>query len=212
MNPQRKRAGLAGMLVAVAAALALFALPGLASAHHGHDSLADAGTIQSFDQETGVLTIDLTEGGSVSGLVTPRTHIHCDNGRHRGRHGLRHHLRGGATASHEGDRGGEGGDNRGRGEEEPGDDHGEGLEPGEDNHANGDDPPGHDGTAPGRSEDPGQGDEHGARCGTDDLAAGTTVKFAELVLVDGKAIYRLVALPKAEQEDEGQGEQEAPAS
>lgn len=197
MNPQSNRARLAGVLVAVAATLALVALPGLASAHHNHEGLADAGTIQSFDQETGVLTIDLTEGGSVSGLVTPRTHIHCDNGLHRG---FRHHLRHGATASHDGggeSRGGE--DNHGRGEEEPGDDHGEGAEPGEDNHENGDDPPGHDGTAPGRSEGPGHGAEHSANCSTADLTAGKTVKFAELVLVDGKAIYRLVALPRADE-------------
>ncbi len=202
MNPQGNRARLAGVLIAVAATLALLALPGLASARHGHDGLGDAGTIQSFDQETGVLTIDLADGGSVSGLVTPRTHIHCDNGRHRGRHGLRHHLRHGATASHDSGRGGEGEDDHGRGEEEPGDDHGEGLEPGEDNHANGDDPPGHDGTAPGRSEGPGHGDEHAAHCGTDELTAGTTVEFAELVLVDGKAIYKLVALPKPEKATE----------
>lgn len=177
MNPQGNRARLAGVLVAVAAAMALVALPGLASAHQGHDdSLADAGTIQSFDPGTGVLTIDLTEGGSVSGLVTPRTHIHCDNGRHRGRHGLRHHLRHGATASHDG--------------------------------GNGDDPPGHDGTAPGRSEAPGQGDEHSRRCGTDELTSGKTVKFAELALVDGKAIFTVVALPRTEEEEE---EEEAAA-
>ena len=193
------------MLAAVAAVLALVALPGLASAHHGHDGLADAGTIESFDQETGVLTIALTEGGAVSGMVTPRTHIRCDNGRHRGRHGgLRHRLRRGrATASH--DRGGEGEEN---------DRHGKGVEPGEDNHEAGD-PPGHDGTAPGRSEGPGHGAEHSARCTTDDLTEGTTVKFADLVLVDGKAIFKLVALP-AVQLPAVQGEQgggpEAPSS
>jgi hypothetical protein len=197
MNPHGNRTRLAGVLVAVAAVLALVALPGIASAHHDHDSLADAGTIQSFDPANGVLAIDLTEGGSVSGLVTPRTHIHCDNGRHRGRHGLRHHLRHDATASH--DRGGEGEDNRGRGEEESGDDHGEGVEPGENNHENGDDPPGHDGTAPGNSEGPGRGDDRSARCSTDDLIAGTTVKFAVLTLVDGKAIYSVVGLPEPEE-------------
>jgi hypothetical protein len=169
MNPHGNRARLGGILAVCAAAVALVALPGLASAHRGHDDLADAGTIQSFDPASGVLTIDLTGGGSASGLVTPRTHIHCDNGRHKGRHGLRHHLR-----------------------------HGEG-EPGDDHHANGDDPPGHDGTAPGRSEGPGKGAEHGERCSTDDLTAGKTVKFANLVLVDGKAIFTLVALPKSDE-------------
>jgi hypothetical protein len=212
MNSHGNRARLGGVLVAVAAVLALVALPGVASGHRNRDHAADAGTIQSFDPETGILTIDLTEGGSISGLVTPRTHIRCDNGRHRGRHGLRHHLRHrlrGATASH--DRGGEGEESHRNGEGEPGDDHGEaGTEPGEDSHESGDDPPGHDGTAPGRSEGPGHGAEDSARCSTADLTAGETVKFAELVLVDGKAIYKVVALPKAEAEEGG--ESEAPPS
>lgn len=170
MNPHGNRTRLAGVLVAVAAALALVALPGIASAHHGHDSLADAGTIQSFDPESGALTIELTEGGSVSGLVTTRTHIHCDNGRHEGRHGLRHHLRHGATAP---DRGpGSGGDD------------GEG----EDDHRQGEEEP---------------GDEHGESCGTGDLTAGKTVRFADLVLIDGKAIWSTVALPQSEEETAG---------
>ena len=211
MKSQGNKARLAGVLAAVAAVLALVALPGLASAHHGHDGLADAGTIESFDQETGMLTIALTEGGAVSGLVTPRTHIRCDNGRHRGRHGLRHrrrhrlrHRR--ATASHDRGRGGE---SESQGEENHR--HGEGMEPGEDNHEAGD-PPGHDGTAPGRSEGPGQGAEHSDRCTTDDLTEGATVKFAVLTLVDGKAIYKVVGLPKPVAEGEEEGEPEAPPS
>jgi hypothetical protein len=196
-RPDGNRARLCRLLIAVATALAVLALPGVAAAHHGsHDPAADAGTIESFDPATGTLVIDLTEGGSVSGLVVDRTHIRCgdDHGHHHGRHGLRHHLRGrGASASHS--LGSEGEDNhRGR-EEEPGDDHGErGLEPGEDHHQTGDDPPGHDGTPPGRSEDPGQGAEHSAHCTTDDLTAGATVKLAELVLLDGKAFYRKVVV------------------
>ncbi len=59
----------------------------------------------------------------------------------------------------------------------------------------GDDPPGHDGTAPGRSEGHGHGAEHPARCTTEDLTEGATVKFADLVLVDGKALFKMVALP-----------------
>lgn len=209
MESQGNKARLAGVLAAIAAVLALVALPGLASAHHGHDGLADAGTIESFDQETGVLTIALTEGGAVSGLVTPRTHIHCDNGRHRGRHGLRHHLRHRrATASHDRGRGGEG---ESQGEENHR--HGEDMEPGDRNHEAGD-PPGHDGTAPGRSEGPGHGAEHSARCTTDDLTEGATVKFADLILVDGKAIFKLVALPAVQLpavQGEQEGEPEAPA-
>ena len=210
MNSNGKRARLGGMLVAVAAVLALIALPGLASGHRGHGTPAPAGTIQSFDEETGVLTIDLTDGGSVSGLVTRRTHIRCDNGRHRGRHGLRHHRRGhGASASRRG--GGEAEDNHQQGEEEPGDDRGgqglepgddrggRGLEPGEDHHAGGDGSPGH-------------GDDHG-RCTTAALTAGATVKIAELVLIDGKALYKAVVLPKPPSAEEGEEEtEEAPPS
>lgn len=200
MNPHGNRARLAGVLVAVAAALALVALPGVASAHHGHDSLADAGTIESFDQETGVLTIALTEGGAISGLVTPDTHIHCDNGWHRGMHGLRHHLRHGrATASHDGSEGEEGDRH-----DEPGsdDDHGEGVEPGGDDEAGDDDAAGHDGAPPGHSEGPGRGFEHSDRCTTENLTPGTTVKFAVLTLVDGKAVFAVVGLPQPEGEEE----------
>lgn len=195
MNLHGKRTRLGGMLVAAAAALAMLALPGVASSHDHHHGLAgDAGTIQSFDPATGVLTIDLTDGGSVSGLVVQRTHIRCgdDNGHHHGLHGEDHRRgRGGATASHDssGDRGnsGRGSDNSGRDEEPGEDDHSRGEEPGED-------APGHDGTPPGSSEDPGHSAEHFSRCASEDLVAGATVRVADLVLTDGKAIYVFVGL------------------
>ena len=208
MNSNGKRARLGGVLVAVAAVLALIALPGLASGHRGHSDPAPAGTIQSFDGETGALTIDLSDGGSVSGLVTRRTHIRCDNGRHRGRRGLRHHRRGhGASASRRG--GSEAEDNHQQGGEEPGDDRGgQGLEPGEDHGGRGLEP-GEDHQAGGDS--PG-GDHHG-RCTTAALTAGATVKIAELVLIDGKAIYKAVVLPRQAPAEEGEEEtEEAPPS
>jgi len=184
MNSHGNRARLGGVLVAVAAALALVVLPGLASGHRGPgDAPAPAGTISSFDEETGLLTIDLTAGGSVSGLVTPRTHVRCDNGRHRGRHGLRHRKRGHrASASSRGE--------GSRSEEEPGEDNHQAGEHGGD-HADGADRRGH--------------------CGVADLTEGATVKLADLILVDGKAIFKLVALP-AVQLPAVQGEPEAPAS
>jgi hypothetical protein len=183
MNSHGNRARLGGVLVAVAAVLALIALPGLASGHRGHDDPAPAGTVQSFDSETHVLTIDLTEGGSVSGLVTRRTQIRCDNGRHRGRHGLRHRKRGKgrhhASASRRGHGSeGEPGDDRGSrgsGELEPGDDHGDHTESGDDH--------GHHGV------------RGSSRCRAG-LTEGATVKLAELVLIDGKAIYKHVVLPR----------------
>lgn len=195
MNSHGNRARLGGVLVAVAATLALVVLPGLASGHRGPgDDPAPAGTISSFDEETGLLTIDLTEGGSVSGLITPRTHVRCDNGRHRGRHGLRHRKRGHrASASSRGE--------GSRSEEEPGDDRGRhGVEPGEDNHQVGE-----------HGDDHADGADRRGHCGVADLTEGATVKLADLILVDGKAIFKLVALP-AVQLPAVQAEPEAPAS
>jgi hypothetical protein len=182
-RPHRNRTRLGWVLLAAVAALAMLALPGIAASHdRSHGQVGDAGTIQSFDPETGVLAIDLADGGSVSGLVIRRTRIRCgeDHGRHH-RHG--HDLRRGrsATASHDdaddnhGSRG-PGGENSGRDDQ-----------PGEDT-------PGHDGTPPGSSESPGQGAEHSARCTSEDLVAGATVKVAELILIDGKAIYAFIGV------------------
>jgi hypothetical protein len=43
------------------------------------DGEENAGTIESFDSQTGMLTIDLFGNGSVSGLVTEQTEIECEN-------------------------------------------------------------------------------------------------------------------------------------
>jgi len=179
-RPHGNRARLGGMLLAAVAALAMLALPGIAASHdRGHDHAGDAGTIQSFDPETGILVVDLADGGSISGLVVSHSKIRCDHGRHHGhRHGLLEPRRG-AKASH-----------RGGHEDEDEDNH---SGPGRDHEA-GEDPPGHDGTPPGKSEGPGKGAEHSHRCTTDDLVAGATVEVAELVLIDGKAYFRLVVI------------------
>lgn len=74
-----------------------------------HSSGDPAGTIAAFDQDTGILSIDLAGGGSVSGLVTDDTKIgtsgKCDHDhgsddrrslmRHR-----RHHRDGGEHGRH----------------------------------------------------------------------------------------------------------------
>ncbi len=167
-RPYGKQTRLGRVLLTVLGVLALLALPGIAAGHNGsHDPPKDAGTIQSFDSDTGLLAIDLTGGGTISGLVTDRTHIKCDHerGRHHGRHHHRHHLR--HLARH-------------------------GVQGG-----SGQDAPGHDGTPPGASEDPGQGAEHSDRCTTDDLVVGAPVKKAELVLIDGGAFYKMVAVAQA---------------
>lgn len=181
------RARLGGALVASALVVAMLALPGVASTkNRGHDHPAPAGTIESFDSETGALTIDLTEGGSISGLVVRRTHIRCGHGlRHQRRRGLRHRKRGSQASASE--RGGPEGARDGptdRGEQQ-------------------EDPPGHDGTPPGHSEGPGMGAENSARCTTEDLTEGATVKFAELVLLDGNAYYKVVGLSRQEPAEEG---------
>jgi hypothetical protein len=103
-----------GVLLAVAiGALSIFVLPGLASARG--DSSSNA-TIKSFDQTTKTLVVDLPDGQSVSGLVTRRTKIRCeDQSRHR-RGGDR--IRG---------REAEPGDDRGGHGDEAGDDNGSGA-------------------------------------------------------------------------------------
>ena len=183
MKLQGKRARLGGVLAAAAAALAILALPGLASGHERHhDQAGDAGTIQSFDPATGTLTVALTEGGSVTGLVTSRTHVRCgeDNGHRHGQHGDDRRGRRGATASHDGsdDHGnsGPGSENSGRGEE-----------PGEDNPGRGEEP----------GEDPGHGAEQADHCASADLVAGATVRVADLVLSGGKALYTFLGLEPA---------------
>src|SRR4051794_8906763 len=89
------------------------------------DGEDNAGTIASFDGETGKLVINLFGGETVSGLVDESTEIKCED-------------HSGASASSEGsgsgqaepgdDNGGQeeaGDDNGGQGEEEPGDDNGD---------------------------------------------------------------------------------------
>lgn len=209
-SPHGNRARLGGVLLAAAAAIAILVLPGLAAGHgrHHHDH-GDAGTIRSFDLETGVLTIDLAKGGSVSGLVVRRTHIRCGNrkGHRQGRRHLRRHKRG-QRAAVSSRRGGDRGEVAV--EDQSGDDRG-GPRDGQS-----EDPRGHDGTPPGSSEGPGQGEEHSARCNAGDLVPGAPVKVAELVLTNGNAYYRLVGLakqaPADEQPEEGEDEgEEAPA-
>ncbi len=205
MRGQRGIRALPGrLLIAVAlGALALLAIPAIGIGHNGHHhgNSDPAGTIKSFDPGTGLLTVDLTEGGEIAGLVTGRTHVRCDeDGDHR--LDLRRHRRHGgrATASdsgrdggdsgrdddnsepgHEGD---EGGDDHADRPDDHGDDQGEADEPGEDH-------PGDDG------DDPGRGDDRSDRC-IAQLVEGAIVVRARLELTDGNAFFEKVAvLPPA---------------
>ncbi len=167
-NFKGKRARLGGLLVAALGALSIFVLPGLASARNGSDDDSSASaTIRSFDQTTNVLVVALPDEQTISGTVTRRTKIKCEDqrGHRRGGHGVR-----GREAEPGDDRGGHG--------EERGDDHGDrGLEPGDDN--------GGDNSGSGRgpsSSGPSGHDDNGsgANCTTADLIPGAAVEELEL--------------------------------
>ncbi|HEX3240229.1 MAG TPA: hypothetical protein VHR18_08855 [Solirubrobacterales bacterium] len=135
-----------------------------------------AGTIASFDTATGKLVIALFGGDEISGLVTDRTKIKCEDEHSHDSSGV--HPR------------------RSHGESEPGDDHG--------GHGNevGDDSGGGDGSTDDNS---GPGSEHsgqsghddngtGANCTTADLIVGSVVEEAELEIEHGKASFDEVEL------------------
>ncbi|MGN6256754.1 MAG: hypothetical protein ACTHN3_03250 [Solirubrobacterales bacterium] len=140
------------------------------------DGEDNAGTIASFDAETGKLTINLFGGETVSGLVNEETEIKC--GDHSGASASSDGTDGGEESEAGDDNGGEegqvesGDDNGGEGEEEPGDDNG-GEEAGDDNSG------------------PGSGESN---CTTADLTPGAVVQEAELKVEEGQATFEKVEL------------------
>lgn len=158
------------------------------------DGEEQAGTIASFDVDTGRLVIDLFDTDTVAGFVTDATEIKCED---------EHSAT--ATASSEGSGRGEaepGDDNGDSGEEEPGDDHGDdGIEAGDDN--GGDRDQGDDNSGPSDNSGPGsensgpghEGDDNRDRiCTTAELVPGAAVEEAELEIRNGKAVFEEVEL------------------
>jgi hypothetical protein len=154
------------------------------------DGEENAGTIVSFDEATGKLTIDLFGEENISGFVTEETEIKCEGGASASSDGMS-----GDEQSNDGegepgdDNGGEeeaGDDNGGQGEEEPGDDNGQEEESGDDN---------------GGEEEPGDNSGGGGNCTTADLTPGAVVQEAELKLENGKAVFEKVELSGKEADD-----------
>ncbi|HEY2480452.1 MAG TPA: hypothetical protein VGI17_17195 [Solirubrobacterales bacterium] len=175
---------IAGLLALALGAVALLALPvgAVAKDRHGNDhghhhgrhhhflDMREAGTISSFDETTGKLTIALTGGESITGLVTEETRIKCE--------GVDDRL-------DRRDHGGHG--------EEPGDDNGErGEEPGDDH--------GGDNSGPGPSGEDGapvpvgSPEGEGQTCDVASLVPGAFVGDAELRLGTGMAVFDEVEL------------------
>ncbi len=188
MNRQRENryraTGVLTLAVAMGLLAAVGALAGVAVAkgghrvekhhgrHHRHHDRQPSGTIQSFDSATGKLTIILLNEETVSGLVTDRTRIKCEDEHAPDVTASRNHLRHGEEEP--------GDDHGGRGEEEPGDDHGGGDSSG----------PGPSGSGPSGHDDNGTG----ANCTTSDLIVGTVVTDAELEIEHGGATWDEIEL------------------
>jgi hypothetical protein len=129
------------------------------------DGEENAGTIQSFDPETGKLTISLFSTETISGLVTEQTEIKCES----------EHSAASASDSHHG------GDNPGEDESQSGDHEGDNSGPGSPN--SGDDE--------GESGDDNDGN---ANCTTADLTPGAVVQQADLQVENGAATFEEVEL------------------
>jgi hypothetical protein len=147
------------------------------------DGEEQAGTIASFDAQTGRLVIDLFGTDTVAGFVTDQTEIKCED----------EHSP--ATASSEAE---PGDDNGGEGELKPGDDNGGENEAGDDNGGDNSGPGngGEDNSGPSDNSGPGhEGDDDNDRvCTTAELVPGAVVEEAELEVRNGRAVFEEVEL------------------
>jgi len=189
-RPRRHRyraAGVLSLAIAMGLLAAVGALAGIAVAkdghhrsdkrhgHHGRHHHQPSGTIQSFDADTGRLTIVLLNEEAVSGLVTDRTRIKREDEHSPDVTASRSHLR--------------------HGEEEPGDDNGgHGEEPGDDNGGGDNSGPGNSNSAGGSGPSGHDDNGTGANCTTSDLIVGAEVTDAELEIEHGGATWDEVEL------------------
>lgn len=129
------------------------------------DGEENAGTVSSFDAETGKLTIALFGGESITGFVTEDTEIECGCGSHSG-----------STPEAE-----EEGEIRSRSGSDDGPEHDLGDDEGEDapNHDAGDDS---------------GGSGHGDGCSVEDLTEGAAIQEAELRVGSGRAVFEKIEL------------------
>jgi hypothetical protein len=138
------------------------------------DGEENAGTIASFDAETGKLTLNLFGGETVSGLVTEETRIQCGHEGNRGDDESGDDENDGSEASISSD----GGNNL------TGQDGNDGPEQNEE----GDEEQGND------EENEEEGDEQAASCSPKDLVVGATVASADLSVRNGKATFEEIDL------------------
>lgn len=115
LQGNRLRAG-GTMLAAALLAVAILALPAIGKNGEGNGSgPRAAGTIESFDKESGELVIALGEGGTISAKVVRRTRIRCGRHRHGANHQRRARRGSGDPATHDaGDNNGGNHANQGR--------------------------------------------------------------------------------------------------
>jgi len=178
----RKRARIGGALLALALAALALALPTIGLSKEGGDrGPRAAGTVQSFDPETGELVVDLAKGETISGLVLRRTQIRCGKGRRHHQRGRRHRRRHVASASQ-------------RGVRDIANDRQAGDEPSDVRGDHGAEPGGENGEPGGESGVDARRHRHDDRCNTDDLIPGAVVMRAEMVLTHGNAFYARIGL------------------
>src|SRR3954471_8338300 len=131
------------------------------------DGREQAGVVSSFNTATGDLTIDLANGGSVTGKVTDATRVECETENEAEDHSN-------ASASHDGESGDDSGDRSAPG---GGDDRGENENEVENEHG-----------------DRGEGERRGDQCPAGSLTQGARVHEAELNVLASGPVWEEIEL------------------